>query len=125
MKVLKAVLLISVLVFLVTSFTGCTGSRILPNQLYDFFSSGDFTANFWVRGGDVLPYMQSETVYKGRYAVEFSNLQDDETSLMYIDLNIEEGAVISFYVNSSDNTEDGVLSFYIDDTLAGQWEMQA
>ena len=99
MKILKFIVFASVLIILLTTFTGCTGARILPNQLYDYFASGDFTANYWVRGGNVLPYLQSEQVYKGKYAVEFSDLADDETSIMYIDLNIEEGAVIRFYVN--------------------------
>jgi len=124
MKVVKPVLLACVLVLLVTGFTGCTGSKILPNQLYDSFSSGDFTANNWVRGGNVLPYLQSEHVYKGKYAVEFSDLVDDETSMMYIDLNVEEGAVIRFYINSFADMGSGSLSFYIDDTLAGRWGMQ-
>src|SRR6056297_1474211 len=123
MKLLKNVLLLSVLIFLFISLTGCTGSRILPNQLYDYFATGDFTANYWVRGGNVLPYLQSEQVYKGKYAVEFSDLSDDETSMMFIDLNVEEDAVIRFYVNAS---EEGNVSlrFYIDDTLVGQWGMQ-
>src|SRR6056297_1664208 len=117
MKIIKTILLACVLVLLMASFTGCTGSKILPNQLYDYFSSGDFTANYWVRGGNVLPYLQSEHVYKGKYAIEFSDLADDEISMMYIDLNVEEGAVIRFYLNASDDTSNGSLSFYIDDTL--------
>ncbi|MEA1883938.1 MAG: hypothetical protein U9N62_05385 [Thermotogota bacterium] len=89
----------------------------------DYFATGDFTANYWVRGGNVLPYLQSEQVYKGKYAVEFSDLADDETSMMFIDLNVEEDAVIRFYVNSSEE-DGGVLLFYIDDTVAGQWGLQ-
>src|SRR6056297_3125166 len=91
MKVLKTILLAAVLILMFISLTGCTGSKILPNQLYDYFATGDFTANYWVRGGNVLPYLQSEHVYKGKYAVEFSDLADDQTSMMFIDLNVEEG----------------------------------
>lgn len=123
MKILKSIVFTVVLIFLLITFTGCTGSRILPNQLYDYFATGDFTDNYWVRGGNVLPYLQSEQVYKGKYAVEFSDLADDETSMMFIDLNVEEDAVIRFYVNMSEEG-NGSLHFYIDDTLVGQWGMQ-
>ncbi|MFP4461798.1 MAG: hypothetical protein ACLFQE_06340, partial [Thermotogota bacterium] len=122
MKILKSIFFVSILLILLASFTGCH-SRILPNQLYDYFATGDFAANYWVRGGNVLPYLQSEHVYKGKYAVEFSDLSDDETSMMFIDLNVEEDAVIQFYVKSSEEGS-GSLSFYIDDTLAGRWGMQ-
>lgn len=129
MKILKTVLLASILLLLMAGLTGCTGSRILPNQLYDFFGTGDFAANYWVRGGNVLPYIQSEHVHKGKYAVEFSNVADGDSSEMYIDLVIEQGSVIRFYVNTFSEAFDNplladgqsVLRFYIDDTLAGSW----
>lgn len=124
MKILKNTLLISVLLVLLTIITGCTGSRIMPNQLYEFFATGDFTANYWVRGGDVLPYIQSEHVHQGKYAVEFSNLSEDESSEMFIDLDIEEGSVIRFYINLFGDSMESSLQFYIDDTLAGQWFSQ-
>ena len=103
-------------------FTGCTPrEKILPNQLYETFQSGDFTANNWVRGGASLPMMQSETVQKGRYAVEFPGVETNQTSFMYIDLDIEEDMVISFYVKTHFVSGNANLNFCIDGRLTGCW----
>jgi len=110
-----------ILVFTITSCT--TREKIFPNQLYETFQSGDFTANNWVRGGALLPVMQSETVQKGQYAVEFPRVGYQQTSFMYIDLDIEEDMVISFFVktNFPSINSGGRMSFFIDDQRVGDW----
>ena len=117
----ERVLIMCVIVFLFI-LTGCNiGNKILPHQLYETFQSGDFTANNWVRCGDILPVMQSQYVQKGKYAAGFPNLGDRERSFMYIDLDIEEDMVISFYVKTNFQEGGGGLSFCIDDDDAGRW----
>ena len=106
----------------VFTFISCTTrEKILPNQLYEIFQSGDFTANNWVRGGELLPVIQSETVQKGQYAVEFPVVETYQTSFMYIDLDIEEDMVISFYVKTNFSTGNANLNFWLDDRLIGCW----
>ena len=117
----EILIILSVIGFLFT-LTGCQiGDRILPNQLYEIFQSGDFTANNWVRGGDQLPLMQSQFVQKGKYAAGFPNIGDGQRSFMYIDLNIEEDMVISFYVKTNLADVGGALSFTVDGADAGRW----
>src|SRR6056297_3788143 len=110
-----------ILVFTITSCT--TREKIFPNQLYETFQSGDFTANNWVRGGALLPVMQSETVQKGQYAVEFPRVRYQQTSFMYIDLDIEEDMVISFFIKTNFPSiySGGRMSFFIDDQRVGDW----
>ncbi len=118
----KDILFIVCMILFIFALTGCTtGGKILPNQLYEIFQSGDFTANNWVRGGAILPMMQSEFVQKGKYAVEFPSPGRQQTSFMYIDLDIEEDMVISFYVKTNFPQDGGALFFYVDDTYAGRW----
>ena len=118
----KNILFIVCVVLVIFALTACnTGRKILTNQLHETFQSGDFTLNNWVRGGDSLPLMQSQFVQKGKYAAGFPNLGDGERSFMYIDLNIEEDMVISFYVKTNFSEGEGALSFYIDDTDTGNW----
>jgi len=118
----KNILLILFVILFIFSLTGCNiGRKILPNQLYEAFQSGDFTTNNWVRGGDLLPVMQSQFVQKGKYAAGFPNLSDGQRSFMYIDLDIEEDMVISFYVKTNFANGGGALSFTVDGADAGIW----
>jgi internalin A len=118
----KHILFIMFVIIFIFALTACNiGNKTLPNQLYETFQSGDFTANNWVRGGDLLPLMQSQFVQKGKYAAGFPNLSDGERSFMYIDLDIEEDMVISFYVKTNLAESGGALTFTVDGADAGIW----
>lgn len=118
----KNISLILFVILFIFSLTGCNiGRKILPNQLYETFQSGDFTLNNWVRGGDLLPLLQSQFVQKGKYAAGFPNIQDGQRSFMYIDLDIEEDMVISFYIKTNFQDGGGALSFTVDGDDAGIW----
>src|SRR6056297_2859634 len=118
----KNILFILCMILFIFALTGCNiGRKILPNQLYEAFQSGDFTVNNWVRGGDHLPIMQSQYVQKGKYAAGFPNLADGQRSFMYIDLDIEEDMVISFNVKTNLANVAGALSFTVDGADAGIW----
>jgi len=83
------------------------------------FESGDLSA--WTVGGDAVPFVQTEEVYEGNYAVQFGDIDDNQSSYLQIQVTLSSDAVISFYRKTSSDLGRDHLQFYIDDVFAGEW----
>jgi hypothetical protein len=77
----------------------------------DSFETNDFSVNDYQLGGDVQPFIQSDEAYDGTYAVQFGDIEDDQSSFFEIkDVTIDKDVNMSFNVKT--NCESSSSSFY-------------
>jgi hypothetical protein len=104
---------------------GRTGQETL-SQLIGFvdedFESGDLSKFNWEDGGTAPWVVQKDFVYGGQYAAaSHKPLNDNDTSSLYITMNILEDDSISYYQRISTEENYDFLYFYIDKMVQGRW----
>ncbi|MCD4746570.1 MAG: carboxypeptidase regulatory-like domain-containing protein [Bacteroidales bacterium] len=83
------------------------------------FESGTF-GNEWSFGGNLPWTITTQDPYDGQYCAVSGNINNNQTSPMYITLDVMAGE-ISFARKVSSEAGYDYLKFYIDNIMQGQW----
>jgi hypothetical protein len=85
------------------------------------WESGGFESYEWIMGGDV-PWIISETSpYEGNYSARSGDVNDSQSSEIWITLEVTAAGDISFYRRVSSEAGYDYLEFYIDNIKQGSW----
>jgi hypothetical protein len=86
------------------------------------FETGNFTALPWEFAGDADWVIDGSIVFDGDYSARSGNINDNEYSLMTIDICTLTDSEISFYRKVSSEASYDYLKFYIDGIEKGAWD---
>jgi hypothetical protein len=105
----------------------CQKEIILPiGMIIEDFESGDFTSFGWMFGGDQPWTITSDETFEGAYSAESGNIDDLQTSVLYLDADVASADSISFYLKVSceddPNNDYDWLAFFIDEDEMGRWD---
>lgn len=89
--------------------------------VYEDFETGDFSAFEWQTGGSASWTITNTNPYEGTYSAKSGSISDDQTSELYITMDVISDDEISFFRKVSSEDDYDYLRFYIDDNLAGEW----
>ena len=91
-------------------------------QSIETFESGNFTAFDWHHGSIVTAWeVVTEAPYEGQYCAKSSDIDNSETSVLYINLEIAVAGEISFYYKVSSESGWDKLFFKVDNQEKGVW----
>ncbi len=85
------------------------------------FETGDFTSFDWYLNGDQNWTVENIHAYNGDYCSKSGNIQNMESSDLYIQIDVAYDDEISFYRQTSSETGSDYLRFYIDDIMIDEW----
>jgi len=89
--------------------------------LIEDFETGDFSSFEWQMGGNAGWQIVTDNPYNGMYSSMSGDIDDNQSSDLYITLYVVSDDVISFARKiSSEGTYD-FLKFYIDEIQVGEW----
>ncbi|GAB4311668.1 S8 family peptidase [Pseudothermotoga elfii] len=77
------------------------------------FESGEFRSD-WTLGGDAEPFIQSDIVYNGNYAVQFGDIDDFGKSWFEFTLQTNEPVNVSFMLKVSSEASFDYFKLYVD-----------
>ncbi len=89
-------------------------------MLFEDWETGDFEKFDWQSGGD-LPWMIKEQPYEGIYSSASGDISNNESSVLFINIEVNAPDDVSFYVKTSSEVGRDFLKFYIDNSAKGQW----
>ncbi len=89
--------------------------------LVEDWESAGFTTFNWQFAAEAPWEMCSEEPWEGDYCVRSGDIDDQQSSELYVYLDVLADGDISFYRKLSSETEWDYLRFYIDYTLMGEW----
>lgn len=85
------------------------------------FEAGNFSAFGWQFSGDANWTVTGVAPYEGSYCAKSGSIDDEEESVVSVDMQVTAEDEISFFLKvSSENTYD-FLRFYIDDNQQDEW----
>lgn len=90
-------------------------------QIVENWETGDFSLFDWQQGGNAPWFITGQNVYEGDYCVRSGGIDDLQTSMLDLTLDVVANGSISFYGKVSSETGYDFLQFYIDDSQMGQW----
>lgn len=88
-------------------------SRPLETLDEEGFESGEFRSD-WTLGGDAEPFIQSDIVYNGNYAVQFGDIDDFGKSWFEFTLQTDEPVNVSFMLKVSSEARFDYFKLYVD-----------
>jgi hypothetical protein len=91
------------------------------------FETGDFTSFGWMTAGDQPWIIDDSETYEGMYAAMSGDIDDQEISILYLDMEVINDDSVSFFrkVSCEDDpsgTDYDWLAFYIDDEEVERWD---
>jgi len=95
--------------------------NITINPAVDDFETGDFSYVPWQYSGDQQWSVVSAFRHEGSYVAQSGNITDHQSSNLFIETNIANDDVLSFYYKVSSETGGDYLLFYIDDEIVGSY----
>jgi len=84
------------------------------------FEMGSFSGYPWEFGGNG-PWTISTEAYEGTYSAQSGAIANNQTSEMYVSVNVTTDGEISFYYKVSSEASYDYLRFYIDGSEMGAW----
>ncbi|MFP4470298.1 MAG: hypothetical protein ACLFPE_06425, partial [Bacteroidales bacterium] len=85
------------------------------------FESAGFDSYEWEFGGAASWYIDENNPYEGTYCARSGAIGDDESSDLFITLDVLADGEISFYYKVSSEANYDFLRFFIDGTEMGSW----
>jgi hypothetical protein len=85
------------------------------------WESGDFTQFDWQSSGDVPWIITSTNPYEGTYCAQSGDVDDDQSSVLSITMNVMINDTISFWKKVSSESSYDFLNFKIDGAATDQW----
>ena len=90
------------------------------NRIIEDFETGDFTKIAWNFSGDSNWIIDENEIYEGVYSAKSGTIDDDQASVLEVELGVGEGDLTFFYKVSSESGWDE-LKFYIDEIEINKW----
>ena len=85
------------------------------------FETGDFSQFDWQTSGTQPWFVTSNYAYEGTYSAESGDINDNQTSTLFLDFQVYAAQNITFWYKVSSEANYDWLRFYIDDVQQGQW----
>lgn len=85
------------------------------------YETGDYSSFEWQFAGSSPWTISTNPVFEGLYSSASGNIGNNQSSEMKVSYEVMNPDTISFYIKVSSETDYDFLSFYIDNTLRGQW----
>lgn len=85
------------------------------------WESAGFTSYFWEHNGNAYWSVADDVPYEGEYCVKSGNIADNQTSELYITVEVLSDGDFSFYKKVSSEANYDYLNFYIDGEKMGNW----
>jgi hypothetical protein len=85
------------------------------------FETGDFTAHNWEFSGNADWEICTDDPWEGNFCIKSGAIGHNAESEISLDIMILQTDTISFYRKVSSESNYDYLSFYVDNTLKGQW----
>lgn len=89
--------------------------------IYEDFETGDFTKFNWQNFGDSDWQINNNDVYESAYSAKSGSINNGESSILSISLDVVADGTISFYKKLSSEANNDFLEFYIDNSKVGSW----
>ncbi|MBL7059764.1 MAG: S8 family serine peptidase [Candidatus Marinimicrobia bacterium] len=90
------------------------------------FEMGDFSAYNWTFGGNADWTMENDNPFNGAFCVRSGDINSNQTSSLFLELNVVEDGAIRFWKRVSceqdPNDDWDYLAFFIDDVEYGRWD---
>jgi len=98
-------------------------SYFIPvGQSMEGFETGDFSAYAWQSVSPIFAWeVVTQNPYEGTYCAKSSDIDDYESSSLYIDIDIAIAGEVSFYYKVSSEANYDKLSFKVDNAEKGNW----
>ena len=91
-------------------------------QMMDGFETGDFSALAWYGTTTAHAWeVVAQNPYEGVYCAKSSQIQDSETSALFITVEVGTASEMSFYYKVSSEKNFDKLMFYIDGVEKNNW----
>lgn len=94
---------------------------LLVGQIIEDFESGDLAAYDWITTGDANWFVTSSDQYEGTYSATSGNISDNDSSTLYINVDVLSAGTISFMYKVSSEPGYDYLKFSIDGNVQGSW----
>lgn len=95
-------------------------ASVYIGSIVEDFETGDFTKFEWEFENNNWEISTLEA-YEGYYSAVSSNIDDDETSTLKIEIDVLQDGEISFYKKVSSEENWDYLKFFIDGATIGEW----
>jgi len=89
--------------------------------IFEDFETGDFSAFEWEFGGNASWVISTQNPYEGAYCAKSGNISHDQTSDLFITMDVLADDEISFFRKVSSESGWDYLRFYIDGSQLDQW----
>lgn len=85
------------------------------------FETGDFSAFAWQMLGGSYWFIDNSTANTGTYSARSGAISDANLTTLQVSFDVEESSEISFYKKVCTEANKDKLTFYIDNTVMGEW----
>jgi hypothetical protein len=85
------------------------------------FETGGLTAYEWEFSGNANWLINQTNPYEGVFSVKSGDINDNQTSVLYITVDVSSTDQISFYYRVTSESGYDYLRFYIDSDMQGEW----
>jgi PKD repeat protein len=85
------------------------------------FETGDFSKFDWQQGGDSPWEIDSGNAHQGSFSSKSGDIEDNESSKLWLTRNILAAGVVSFYCKVSSEAGFDKLTFYLDGVEMQSW----
>ena len=94
--------------------------NILVGLIIEDFESNSFNSFEWEFGGNA-DWDISSDAYEGSYSAQSGDINDNQTSYLYMEVNVLSDGELSFYKKVSSESGWDYLRFYIDNVEMSSW----
>ncbi|MCK9399216.1 MAG: T9SS type A sorting domain-containing protein [Bacteroidales bacterium] len=103
------------------------GIGLVVGLIVEDYETGDFSKYPWAFDGNANWYVVNSEMYEGEYSTRSGSIDDEEESILTLELDILYDGEISFYKKvSCENDPNGTgydyLAFRVDDDEKGRWD---
>jgi hypothetical protein len=97
-----------------------TNFAIVVGLIVEDFETNNFENFDWQFGGNA-DWIISTGAYEGTYCAESGDIGDNQTSSLYLEVNVLSAGELSFYKKVSSESSWDFLRFFVDNTEMGSW----
>jgi hypothetical protein len=93
---------------------------VVVGLIVEDFETNNFESFDWQFGGNA-DWIISTGAYEGTYCAESGNIGDNQTSSLYLEVNVLSAGELSFYKKVSSENNWDYLRFFVDNNEMGSW----
>jgi len=95
---------------------------VIVGLINEGFETGDYSAYPWYFGGDAEWIIDNNEFFEGTYSARSGDIEDDQTSSLFLEIFVLGSGEISFYKKVSTESNYDYLIFYIDGIEKASWD---